>query len=176
MYKKCLNHRRYRIDGQRYFYALTAAWGLFQLRGEAYMERIDLLFKAAFGFVGSFISWMIGGLGLAFVVLLGLMFFDFITGMMAGAAGPGLSSSRGRNGFIRKLYIIVLIGAVYLIEISVLKSNGMVGDGVAIAYCVIEFISIVENGGKLGVPLGPVKNIIEVLKGKEKGADLNDRN
>jgi len=26
------------------------------------------------------------------------------------------------------------------------------------------------------VPLGPVKNIIEVLKGKEKGADLNDRN
>ncbi|MFW5436262.1 phage holin family protein [Paenibacillus apiarius] len=138
------------------------------------MERIDLLFKAAFGFVGSFISWMVGGLGLVFVVLLGLMVMDFATGIMAGITGPGLSSSKGRNGFIRKLYIIILIGAVYLIEITVLKSSGVVGDGVAIAYCVIEFISIVENGGKLGVPLGPVQNIIEVLKGKEKGEKIND--
>lgn len=130
------------------------------------MERVDLFVKTVIGIVGGTVSWMVGGLGLAFVVLLGLMALDFITGLMVGVSGTGLSSAVGRKGLIKKLYIILLIGAVYLIEILVLESKGVVGDGIAVAYGVIEFVSIVENGGKLGVPLGPVRKIIEVLKNR----------
>ncbi|SCW87078.1 toxin secretion/phage lysis holin [Paenibacillus tianmuensis] len=123
-------------------------------------------FKTSLGVVGAFISWVVGGLGLAFSILLGLMLLDYATGLMAGYVRKELSSRIGIAGLIRKTYIIILVGCVYMIEISVLKSNGVIGDGVVIAYSVIEFLSIVENGGKLGVPLGPLKNIIAAIKGK----------
>ncbi|WP_088832651.1 phage holin family protein [Paenibacillus tyrfis] len=125
-----------------------------------------MLFKTSLGVVGTFISWVVGGLGVAFTILLGLMLVDYITGLMAGYARKELSSRIGITGLMRKTYIIILVGCVYMIEISVLNSNGVIGDGVVIAYSAIEFLSIVENGGKLGAPLGPLKNVIAVLKGK----------
>lgn len=131
------------------------------------MDRIDLIIKTGLGFSGSVISWMVGGLGLAFTVLIALMAFDFISGLMVGWVKKELSSSVGKAGFIKKLYIVLLIGGVYLIELAVLKSNGIVGDGIAVAYCIIEFISLVENGGKLGVPIGPLKNVVSVLKNQQ---------
>ena len=132
------------------------------------MERVDIFFKSLFAFIGGFVSWMVGGLGLAFVVLLGMMALDYITGLMVGVVKKELNSRVGTIGFIKKLYVILLISAVYMVEKLVFESQGVFGDGIASAYCFIEFISIVENGGKLGVPLGPVQNVIEVLKGKGK--------
>lgn len=129
------------------------------------MERTDLFLKGVVTFIGTFVSWMVGGLGLAFTVLLALMLLDFITGLMAGAfSDEGLNSTKGYKGFVKKIYIILLIGSVYLIELVGLDTAGAIGDGIAIAYCVIEFLSIVENGGKLGVPLGPVEKIITAFK------------
>ncbi|MDO3679825.1 phage holin family protein [Paenibacillus ehimensis] len=125
-------------------------------------------YQNTIGAVGAFFSWMVGGLGLAFTILLGLMLLDYATGLMAGYVRKELSSRVGITGLIRKTYVIILVGCVYLIELSVLKSNGVIGDGVVIAYSVIEFLSFVENGGKLGVPLGPLANVISAVKGKGK--------
>ncbi|MNI28633.1 Holin family protein [compost metagenome] len=129
---------------------------------------MESLFKSGTALFGGIISWMVGGLGLAFVVLLALMVIDFITGILAGSMGEGLNSSVGKKGLAKKAYIILLISSVYLIQslIPTLDSMGYAGDGIAIAYCIIEFLSIVENGGKLGVPIGPLKNVIAVLKPK----------
>ncbi|WP_246062939.1 phage holin family protein [Paenibacillus ehimensis] len=124
------------------------------------------VFKTGFGVVGAFISWVVGGLGLAFTILLGLMLLDYATGLMVGYVKKELSSRVGITGLFRKTYVIILVGCVYMIEVSVLKSNGVIGDGVVMAYSVIEFLSIVENGGKLGVPLGPLANVISAVKGK----------
>ncbi|WP_025847583.1 phage holin family protein [Paenibacillus ehimensis] len=129
------------------------------------MEKSTII-KTTIGAVGAFFSWMVGGLGLAFTILIGLMLLDYATGLMAGYVRKELSSRIGITGLIRKTYVIILVGCVYMIELSVLKSNGVIGDGVVIAYSVIEFLSIVENGGKLGVPLGPLANVISAVKGK----------
>ncbi|MEC0210299.1 phage holin family protein [Paenibacillus ehimensis] len=94
------------------------------------------------------------------------MLLDYATGLMVGYVKKELSSRVGITGLFRKTYVIILVGCVYMIEVSVLKSNGVIGDGVVIAYSVIEFLSIVENGGKLGVPLGPLANVISAVKGK----------
>lgn len=131
------------------------------------MERIDLWIKASVAFVSTFISFLVEGFGLAFVILLGMMAIDYITGIMVGVVQKKLSSSIGRNGFIRKMYVVLLIGAIYMLA-SVIEGLGYVGDGVTVAYILIEFISVTENGGKLGAPMPPqLKQIIEVLKGKE---------
>jgi toxin secretion/phage lysis holin len=118
--------------------------------------------------VGTIWSFIVGAMGWAFPTLILFMAADYLTGMLAGSTREGLSSAIGRKGFIKKLYILILIGAVYLLEKSVLGTQHL-GDGVTVAYIIIEFISLVENGGKLGVPLGPVEKIIAVLKEKGDG-------
>ncbi|MFB6465397.1 phage holin family protein [Cytobacillus sp. Hz8] len=112
------------------------------------MERVDLLIKGTVGVIGAVISYLVDGLGLAFVILLGMMTIDYTTGIMAAIVNKNLSSSIGRNGFIRKMYVILLIGAIYMLA-SVVDGLKYIGDGVTIAYILIEFISITENGGKL---------------------------
>lgn len=119
--------------------------------------------------VGGLVSYMVGGLGLAFTILLGLMAIDYATGLMVAVYNKNLSSKIGSRGFIRKLYVILLIGAVYLVEQVTFEQVGYIADGVAVAYCVMELVSIVENGGKLNVPLPKIlKDLILVLKPKSE--------
>lgn len=133
------------------------------------MERMDIFIKSIAGVITGLVSWMIGGFGLVFTVLLGLMALDFITGFMVGIYQKQINSKIGTKGLVKKLYIILLIGGVYLIEVGVLKSKGIITDGVSGAFCVIEFVSLTENGGKLGIPMPKkVKDIILVLNNKDK--------
>lgn len=132
------------------------------------MDRLDLYIKGFIGILGTFISYLVGGFGLAFTILLGMMLLDYITGILVGISTKSLSSSIGRNGFIRKMYVIILIAAIYMLS-QVVEGLSYIGDGVTIAYIVVEFISITENGGKLGVPMPKlVKDTISMLKGDDK--------
>lgn len=119
--------------------------------------------------VGGLISYMVGGLGLAFTVLLGLMVIDYATGLMVAIYKKNLSSKIGSKGLIRKVSVILLIGAVYLVEKLAFEQVGYIGDGVVISYCFLEFISIVENMGKMNVPIPKIlKDLILVLKPKSE--------
>jgi toxin secretion/phage lysis holin len=131
-------------------------------------NKIVLFIKSIGTAVGTVWSFIVGAMGWSFPTLILLMVADFLSGLSAGSANEGLSSARGRKGFVKKVHVLIIIGAVYLLEKSVLGTQHL-GDGVTIAYIVIEFISLVENAGRLGVPLGPVKNIIEILKSKGEG-------
>jgi toxin secretion/phage lysis holin len=132
------------------------------------MERIDVIIKSITGGVGFFVSAMIGGFGLAFTVLVGMMLLDFVTGLMAGTKENGARSSVGVKGLVKKVYILLLIGAVYLLQ-TVVQIAEFAADGITIAFIVTEFVSIVENGGRLGVPLPQkLKNGIQILKGEGK--------
>lgn len=132
------------------------------------MDRVDLIIKGSIAAGGTLISYLIDGFGLAFAILLGMMVIDCITGLLVAVVNKNLNSSIGRNGFIRKMYILLLIGAIYLLGQAV-EGLSYIGDGVTVAYIVIEFISITENGGKLGVPMpGAVKKVIAVLKDGDK--------
>lgn len=133
------------------------------------MERTDIFIKSIIGVFTGLVSWMIGGFGLMFTVLIGLMMIDFITGFMVGIYEKNINSRIGTLGLIRKTYVILLIGAVFMVESAVLGSNGIVTDGISGAFVVVELVSIVENGGKLGIKLpDKVKDLILVLKNKDK--------
>lgn len=47
------------------------------------MERLDMYVKTLAMVVGGLISYMVGGLGLAFTILLGLMVIDYVTSFMS---------------------------------------------------------------------------------------------
>jgi toxin secretion/phage lysis holin len=129
---------------------------------------MEYLIKGAIAIIGTVISGMVGGLGLAFTVLVGMMLIDIVTGVMCGWAFNEVRSSVGVKGVTKKVYILILIGSVYLLQ-QVLPLAEFAGDGITIAFIIMEFISIIENGGKMGIKLPPqVENALSVLKGRVK--------
>ena len=133
------------------------------------MDKIDIYIKSTIVFIGSLFSYFVDGFGWAVTVLCILMLADFVTGLLAGAKNEGLSSRRGYKGIKKKVYTIILIGTVHLLERYIIGSNGILGDGAAIAFIVIEFVSIVENGGRMGIRMPiQISKVIEVLKGDVK--------
>ncbi|MDX8365302.1 phage holin family protein [Cytobacillus sp. IB215665] len=109
------------------------------------------------------ISFLLEDVDLAIAILLAMMVIDFVTGILVGLMDKNLNGTTGFKGLLKKVYVLLLISAVYLME-KLVFSTGYIGDGVTIAYSIIEFISITENGEKLGVPIPrQIREVIKVL-------------
>ncbi|MDD1505804.1 phage holin family protein [Lysinibacillus sp. CNPSo 3705] len=123
------------------------------------------------GLIGALVSYAVDGLGMAVTVLIGFMAIDYITGIMGGIVNRNLNSRVGFNGIIRKIYYLMLVGVVYLLSL-VIPGIEYAGDGAAIAFCVLEFISITENGTKMDLPMPEfIKEILAIVKDKTGEGD-----
>ena len=128
------------------------------------------------GAVGGFIESAFGGFDAAMITLLIFMTADYITGLLVAGvfhASPksetgALESKAGFKGLVRKgmTLLFVLIAC----RLDMILGVNYIRDAVCIAFIVNELISIVENGGLMGVPIPePIMDAIEVLK--KKGDD-----
>ena len=128
----------------------------------------------AAGAVGGFIAF--GGFDAAMITLLIFMTADYITGLLVAGvfhASPksetgALESKAGFKGLVRKgmTLLFVLIAC----RLDTILGVNYIRDAVCIAFIVNELISLVENGGLMGVPIPePLMDAIEVLK--KKGDD-----
>lgn len=123
------------------------------------------------GVIGSFVSYLVDGIGLATTVLLGMMALDYLSGLMSGAYNKELNSRIGFRGLIRKSYYLLLLGSVYLVGYAVDEIK-WAGDGLAIALIAMEFISITENGTKMNMPMPePIKKILLIMNEKMNGKE-----
>lgn len=118
------------------------------------------------GTTGAFVSFLVDGLGEIITILLAMMALDYISGIMAAAYQRKINSRIGLKGIIRKTYYLLTVGAVYLMS-SVVGGLQYAGDGLAMAYIAMEFISITENGTKMNLPMPePVRKILLVVNTK----------
>lgn len=123
------------------------------------------------GTTGTFVSFLVDGLGEIITVLLAMMALDYISGLMAASYLREVNSRIGFRGLIRKAYYLLTVGAVYLMSYAV---DGLqyASDGLAIAYIVMEFVSITENGTKMNLPMPePVRKILLIVTDKIKGKE-----
>jgi hypothetical protein len=99
----------------------------------------------------SFILWSIGGFDLAIQSLLALMLIDYITGLWIGYKTHTLNSRRAYKGIKKKVMIIALVCCATVMNrlIPFADIRGLV----TIFYCATEFLSVIENASKLGVPI-----------------------
>jgi len=91
---------------------------------------------------------------------------DYISGLGASIIeGKGLSSAVGFKGLIKKFAIILIIALTYQID----KALGMdvIMSGTIYFFLANELISVVENYGRMGLPLpDQIKKMIKILKEK----------
>ncbi|WP_068499786.1 phage holin family protein [Paenibacillus kribbensis] len=142
------------------------------------MDKSEIYkFSAAFG--GSAITYLFGGWSFALAALLTFTIIDYVTGLFAAAAegkrgtGLGLKSKTGLLGISRKVFIFAMVAVGHIVD-GILGDSHLFRDTVAYFYLANELLSILENGGRLGVPIpSALRQAIEVLKSKsgEKEGD-----
>ncbi|WP_150153328.1 phage holin family protein [Fusobacterium nucleatum] len=111
----------------------------------------------------AFLIWLIGGWDTLAKVLFGLMFLDYLTGLIVGYKMQNLNSKRAFKGLRKKLLILVILcGASSMHKlVPDLAFRTLVG----MFYCATELLSIVENVAKVGVPIpNKLKKALEQLR------------
>lgn len=125
------------------------------------------------GIVGIF-SQIFGGFDNLFVGLLVIMSVDYISGIIAGVLGKSgktknghLSSKAGFKGILKKLTMLLFVCmAKYAGEMFNIEG---LRDMVITFFAVNDCISILENGGRIGVKYPEkLKNILEDLIEREE--------
>lgn len=111
----------------------------------------------------AFLIWLIGDWDTLAKVLFGLMFLDYLTGLIVGYKMQNLNSKRAFKGLRKKLLVLVILCGASLMHKLVpdLAFRTLVG----MFYCATELLSIVENVAKVGVPIpNKLKKALEQLR------------
>src|SRR5690625_4865807 len=139
------------------------------------MNVIEKWILAIAGIIGGLRSLAVDGLGIAVATLAVFMAIDYITSLMQGIYNKNLNSEVCFRGLIRKDYILLLVGAVYMFEHLTFGTNHL-ADGVAISFVAMELLSIVENGVRMNAPFsGVFEKFLLVVRSKADGEERDDK-
>ena len=104
------------------------------------------------------------------VLIMIVMFIDFMTGLYKAHVTRTLSSKIGKDGLTKKLIIIMLL--LIVIPVSLIIPSEIAGNGliyvVYTGYLGFEFVSIFENCKAVGINLSWLKPIYDRLLQKKE--------
>lgn len=113
------------------------------------------------------------GLPTAMQVLFWLIIADTVTGVLAAVVADEISKKKSFNGFIKKTAIIVLSVVAQFLDNFISPTIGIsnIGGMIASFFCINEFMSVVINCQKCGVPIPAVlMSALEKFRGSIKMA------
>lgn len=134
------------------------------------MKETLLTAKIGLALLGGLLSFMFGELDAPLKVLILFVIIDYVTGLMCAVVEKTVSSEVGAKGLARKIGIFLLVALANVMDM--IAFNGL--DGFALRTTVIFFyisnegISIIENAGRLGIPIPKkVRDVLEQLNNEE---------
>ena len=135
---------------------------------------MDIIVKTTIAAGGGIISFLFGGWTQLMTVLVIFIVIDFLSGVaLAGKEGRAAS----RNlwfGVTRKIGTLAIVTAAHMLDTTIGEAH-LIRDAAIFFYLAGELLSLIENIGRLGVPIPPViQRAVEVLRGKSEGGS-NDR-
>lgn len=134
------------------------------------MDRLIKTIAAAFGALGGYLFGKFDGLLIALVVL---MCVDYLTGVLIAIINKKLSSEIGAKGIAKKGFMLAVVIVANILDTQLLQGAAICRPAVITFYAANECISILENAGRLGVPLPALLcKLLEQLK-EDKNNDSN---
>lgn len=114
------------------------------------------------GLAAGMLSWLVGGFDTPILALLICMGADYVTGLIVAGvfhaspktSGGGLDSRVGWKGLARKFVTLLIVVVANLVDLML--GLGYIRDAVIAAFCTNECISILENGGLMGIRIPAV--------------------
>lgn len=117
--------------------------------------------------VGTLVNGWLGGFDQMVQALIAFMAVDFVLGILAAAKGKKVDSRVMFWGGVNKLLVLVFVGVGVILDGLVGTPEPYIRTAVIWFYVGREGLSIVENYGKMGMPLPPfIGTVLEQLKGK----------
>ncbi|MDI4646785.1 phage holin family protein [Cohnella hashimotonis] len=131
--------------------------------------------NCAVAVAGSVLTFAFGLWNEALTLLVVAMGVDYVTGVYAAIrSGPGLNSRTGFRGLAKKGMVLLVLLVCHRID-QLLGVNAVMG-GATYFYLANELISVVENCGRLGLPLPErLKQTVQMLKDKSKDKELKSK-
>ncbi len=132
------------------------------------MIEMNDFFKAVTAFFCTAFSFVFGNMDGMFIALIALIVLDYISGVIAAIAEKNLSSAVGAKGIAKKLFMLLIVAVANIVDINVIGEGHVLRTVTTIFYIANECISLIENAGRLGVPV-PKKlmDVLEQLKNKD---------
>lgn len=129
----------------------------------------EILTGGFFAAAGGALAYLFGPWDAPIMVLLGVVAMDYLTGVACAAVAKELCSTVGFKGLVKKVFIFMLVALAAMLDKLVPATNGAVRSAVCMFYIANEGISILENAGRLGLPLPEaLKNMLAKLKEQDK--------
>ncbi len=114
-----------------------------------FWNMLQFIFAAAGGGIG----WFFGGCGGLLYALIAFTAVDYITGVMRAVADKKLSSDVGYKGIAKKVLAFLLVGVANVLDVQVIGTGSALRTAVLLFYLANEGVSILENAGRLGLPI-----------------------
>ncbi|WP_422658193.1 phage holin family protein [Paenibacillus sp. EC2-1] len=131
-------------------------------------EHIGQLFKMVLAGAGAVTGYFWGGWSLLLHLLLWFVIIDWLTGWAAAWMNGELKSRIGYIGIARKITIFLIIAITHLVD-RVLGEMNYFQNTVIFFYLANELLSIIENVGRMGVPIPQsLRNVVRVFQSKSE--------
>ena len=118
--------------------------------------------------IGAFLGKLCGGVDDWLIALITLISIDYITGVASAFINKQVSSSKGFKGLIKKFVIMLIVVTAVTMD-NLMHLDGLLRGAVIVFFICNEGISILENAGKLGIPLPEkLKDVFMQLKETDK--------
>ena len=119
--------------------------------------------------IGGCLGWVLGGWDGFLYALVTFVLTDYLTGLMAAAVEKKLSSEIGFKGIFRKVLIFMLVGIGHILDARVIGDGSVLRTAVIFFYISNEGISIIENAGRIGLPIpAKLKDILVQLHSRSE--------
>ena len=116
--------------------------------------------------IAGLFSWLYGGLDMLLAVLIACMVIDYITGVLAAGYTQTLDSRVGFKGILKKVVILAIVALGSLL--GQVLGHATIRDVVIGFYIANEGISILENAGRMDVPVcKSLTKFLEQLKSED---------
>ena len=125
--------------------------------------------KTIVAVAGAAASYLFGGWSSLLSILLTFVVLDYITGFAAAAKEGKLNSEVGMWGIAKKVGIFAIVAAAHLVD-RALGDAHLFRDAAIFFFLANELLSVIENAGRIGVPIPPMlQRAVEVLRNKGGG-------
>ena len=113
--------------------------------------------------------WLLGGWDKFLMALVTLMCVDYVTGVLKAINNKELSSKTGKNGIVKKVYILAVVCVAVVCERIGIPT---VREMTIVFFVVNEGLSILENAGQMGLPIpDALKDVLIQVREKKKSAE-----
>jgi toxin secretion/phage lysis holin len=133
------------------------------------VNRYELIYGGVVAALGAAAGYLFGNWYPLIGLLITFITLDYLAGLLAAAYEGRLSSKVGFRGIAKKVMIFLIVAVAHLSD-QIIGLDHVVMNTTIYFYLANELLSIVENAGRTGLPVPqPIRNMIEILKGKKKG-------